>query len=346
MPLCEMVRTTPHPGVLLGQLSLLPPSAKDLLYLFACSLHWRDRGDTTAGWDLIAGMRSNDETTQRVCTNLLAAASNDVPPARDVSWRDLRRWNLPNKSDSNLQPNAKDEMNTPYGLEMCESCVTCKLNQPGWFCHLSHEGLKALNAASHLTLYPGGALLFVEGQTPRGAFILCSGRVKLSTTSREGKVLIVRIAGPGSVLGLSAVVAGESYEVTAETSMPCQVNFVEREGLLRLLRTNTEAGLHATRAMSRDFQAAYRDIHDLMLARSSAGKLARLLLSWVAEERRSNPEARVHAAATHEEMAQMIGTSRETVTRLLSELRRKELIHLDGTTLIIRNRGALEALAA
>jgi CRP/FNR family cyclic AMP-dependent transcriptional regulator len=341
MPLCEIVRVTPHPGVLLGQLSLLPPSGNDLLYLFACSLHWRDRGDTTAGWDLIAGMRSNDETIQRLCTSLLADASNDTPP-----WRDFRRWNLPSKSELNPQSNAKDEMNTPYGLEMCESCVTCKLNQPGWFCHLSHEGLKALDAASHLTLYPGGALLFVEGQTPRGAFVLCSGRVKLSTTSREGKVLIVRIAGPGSVLGLSAVVAGEPYEVTAETSMPCQVNFVEREGLLRLLRTNTEAGLHATRVMSQDFQAAYRDIHDLMLARSSAGKLARLLLSWVSEERRSNPEARVHAAATHEEMAQMIGTSRETVTRLLSELRRKELIRLDGTTLIIRDRSALEDLAA
>ncbi len=341
MPLCETVRQMPHPGVLLGQLPLLPPSANDLLYLFACSLHWRDRGDTTAGWDLIAGMRSNNETVQSVCTRLLADASNDAPP-----WRDFRRWTLPKQHEVNPKGNVKDEMNTPYGLEMCESCMTCKLNQPGWFCHLSHEGLKALSAASHLTLYPGGALLFVEGQTPRGAFVLCSGRVKLSTTSREGKVLIVRIAGPGTVLGLSAVIAGETYEVTAETCMPCQVNFVEREGLLRLLRASPEAGLHATRVMSQEFQAAYRDIHDLMLARSSAGKLARLLLSWVTEERRNHPEARVHSAATHEEMAQMIGTSRETVTRLLSELRRKELIRLEGTTLVIRNRGALEDMAA
>lgn len=340
MPLCETVRVNPHPSVLFGQLSLTPPSANDLLYLFACSLHWRDRRDTTAGWDLIAGLRSPDETLQAVCASLLAEAGNGAP-----SWRDYRRPSPRIESNLISITNAKDEMNTPYGLEMCESCVTCKLNQRGWFCHLSHEGLKGLHAVSHLTAYPGGALLFVEGQTPRGAFILCSGQVKLSTTSRDGKVLILRMAAPGSVLGLSAVIAGEPYELTAETSMPCQVNFVEREGLLRLLRTSPEAGMHATQALSREFQSAYRDMHDLVLARSSAGKLARLLLSWAAEGRKSDVESRVHAG-THEEMAQMIGASRETVTRLLSELKRKELIRLDGSTLVIRNRGALEDMAA
>lgn len=237
-------------------------------------------------------------------------------------------------------------MNVPYGLEMCESCVTCKLNQPGWFCNTSQEGLKSLATAGHLTVYPGGALLFVEGQRPRGVFILCSGQVKLSTSSRDGKILILRMAGPGSVLGLSAVIAGEPYELTAETSMPSQVHFVERENLRRLLRSNPQLGIKATEALSREFQAAYRDIHDLILARSSAGKLARLLLSWTSDERNNELEQRVHSGATHEEMAQMIGASRETVTRLLSELKKRELIRLEGTRLVIRNRGALEEMAA
>lgn len=342
MPLCQTVRTTPQPGVLLGQLALMPPSADDLLYLFACSLRWRDRGDTTAGWDLTAGLRSADETMRTVCESLLFGPRTEIP-----AWRDFRQPSPEVPSNLISIANTKDEeMNTPYGLEMCESCVTCKLNQPGWFCHTSQEGLKLLAAAGHLTVYPGGALLFVEGQRPRGAFILCSGQVKLSTSSREGKVLILRMAGPGSVLGLSAVIAGEPYELTAETSMPCQVHFVERENLRRLLRSNPQLGLKATEALSHEFQAAYRDIHDLILARSSAGKLARLLLSWTTDERNDELEQRVHAGVTHEEMAQMIGASRETVTRLLSELKKRELIRLEGTRLVIRNRGALEEMAA
>ena len=87
---------------------------------------------------------------------------------------------------------------------------------------------------------------------------------------------------------------------------------------------------------------------DAICARSSAGKLARLLLSWTSgrEEAEDAREIRVRSVLTHEEMAQMIGSSRETVTRLLSELKKKELIRLEGSTLVIRNRTALEALAA
>jgi len=126
------------------------------------------------------------------------------------------------------------------------------------------------------------------------------------------------------------------------------VNFIDRESLMKLLDKHGEVGLHAAQALSREFQSAYRDIHELVLARSSAGKLARLILSWSTVRGRdgSLSEVRIRSSLTHEEIAQMIGSSRETVTRLLSELRKKELIRLEGSTLVIRNRTALEALAA
>jgi CRP/FNR family transcriptional regulator len=239
-------------------------------------------------------------------------------------------------------------MNTPYGLEIIENCVGCKLRQDKWFCGLSPDVLKSFSAASHLTIYPGGAVLFVEGQMPRGGLVLCSGKVKLSTTSRDGKVLILKMAVPGEALGLSAVISGTPYELTAETAGPCQVNFIDRDSLMRMLDKYGELGLHSAQALSREFQSAYRDIHELVLARSSAGKLARLLLSWSAGRGREGglSEVRIRSSLTHEEIAQMIGSSRETVTRLLSELKKKELIRLEGSTLVIRNRTALEALAA
>jgi CRP/FNR family cyclic AMP-dependent transcriptional regulator len=110
---------------------------------------------------------------------------------------------------------------------------------------------------------------------------------------------------------------------------------------------NAESSLRSIRALSRDFQSVYRDIHELVLARSSAGKLARLLLSWTRPEgEKTERESRVPSSLTHEEMAQMIGASRETVTRLLGDLKKKELIRLDGSTLVIRDRPALELMAA
>jgi CRP/FNR family transcriptional regulator len=104
--------------------------------------------------------------------------------------------------------------------------------------------------------------------------------------------------------------------------------------------------LRSAQALSREFQSAYRDIHDLILARSSAGKLAKLLLSWTQPSGNNTKEIRVSSGLTHEEMAQMIGASRETVTRLLSDLRKKQLIRLEGSTLVIRNRMALEAMVS
>ena len=124
------------------------------------------------------------------------------------------------------------------------------------------------------------------------------------------------------------------------------MNFIEREALMRLMEKNGEMGLHSAQALSKEFQIAYRDMHELVLARSSTGKLARLLLSWTIGRDPALNELRVRSSLTHEEMAQMIGSSRETVTRLLSHLKRKELIRLEGSTLVIRNKTALEALAA
>jgi CRP-like cAMP-binding protein len=111
------------------------------------------------------------------------------------------------------------------------------------------------------------------------------------------------------------------------------------------MESHGEVGLHTAQCLSRDYQSAYRDIHHLVLTRSSAGKLARLLLSQAVREGEDTEPGCKPTPMTHEEMAMRIGASRETVTRLLSTLRRKRLIRLDGPMLVIKDRTALEALA-
>jgi CRP/FNR family transcriptional regulator, cyclic AMP receptor protein len=327
------------------------PSPVDCLYLFACGVRWHRERDTAAGWELIHFLRSEDGDGRTLAADLLAKTEYSR-----LLVRDLRRAQAKlNRKPANRAPTPERKppgkasaMHTPYGLNIIDSCMTCSLRRNHWFCGLSPDALKVLAQVSHPAIYPGGALLFVEGQTPRGAYMLCSGKAKLSTTSRDGKVLILKIAGEGEVLGLSAAISGQPFEMTAETTSPCQVNFIEREGLLHGIESNGELGLHASLALSREFQSAYRDIHDLILARSSAGKLAKLLLSWMPHrDKTAEPsEVRIRASLTHEEMAQMIGSSRETVTRLLGDLRRKEFIRLEGATMVIQDRTALEDLAA
>jgi CRP/FNR family transcriptional regulator, cyclic AMP receptor protein len=312
------------------------PDANHLLYLFACQVEWERRADASAAWEVLSAARSPHADTRAHARSLLERSQQMSPQSQE---------DFPAERGYRRSSTTEAGMRTPYGLEIIESCMGCKASREGFFCRFSPVVLRSVDEASHHSIMPAGAVLFVEGQTPRGVFILCSGKVKLSTTSKEGKVLILKQAEAGEVLGLSAAISGTNYEMTAETASPCQLNFIGRQDLMTLLENESEMGVHSALWLSREFQSAYRDIHDLVLARSSSGKLARLLLSCAPRGLQESQELHLRSTMTHEEMAQRIGSSRETVTRLLSDLKKKRLIRLEGATLVIRDRTGLEALA-
>jgi CRP/FNR family transcriptional regulator len=170
--------------------------------------------------------------------------------------------------------------------------------------------------------------------------------VKLSVCASDGKTLILKIAEPTEVLGLSATVSGKPYGVTAETIEPCQTNFVKREDFLRCLRAHSDFCFRVAEQLSDKYNDACHEIRSLGLSHSAAEKLARLLLEWSSKDGESaKREPRLKVAVTHEEIAEMIGTSRETVTRLFAEFRTRQIVDVKGATLLIRNKAALELLA-
>ena len=237
-------------------------------------------------------------------------------------------------------------MLSPYGMEMVESCITCKLRTDRIFCDLPPTALQAFENIKYAAAYHPGAVLFVEGQIPRGIFVLCKGSVKLSINSPNGRTVIVKLAEPGEVLGLSATISGKPYEVTAETLDPCQVNFVKREDFLHFLKDDVEACFKVAQQLSEKYHNACKEAGNLGLTHSAAEKLAKLLLEWSGKNGESGKfEPRVKLRLTHEEIAQMIGTSRETVTRLFAELRKRQILHAKGSTLVIRNTAALRDIA-
>jgi CRP/FNR family transcriptional regulator, cyclic AMP receptor protein len=235
-------------------------------------------------------------------------------------------------------------MSSPYGLQLAENCLICKLRHSGFFCELPKGPLEDLEKIKYASAYPQGAVLFLEGQPARGAYIVCSGRVKLSTTSRDGKTLILRIAEAGEVLGLHATVSGKPYELTAETLQPCQLDFIKRDDFMRFLQNHADACLNAAQHLSQNCQDAYEMIRSLGLSHSVSEKVARLLLEWASGGENTKDGIRIKVSLTHEEMAQLVGTSRETVTRVLGEFRDKHLAQLRGSTLLIQNKAGLEKL--
>ena len=338
--------TQPEPSALPRRISEdapLPEAATDRarqeidpLYLFGCHIEWERREDGTAGWELLTAANSANSDTRAHARALLSNSRHFGGPGLGPSAES-------NSENPRPTPVVENKVKKNYQLDIIENCTECTNQPAGSFCEFAPDLLKSLDEVSHKMTLPAGAILFVEGQTPRGIFIVCSGRVNLSTTSREGKILILKSAEVGQVLGLSATISGTGYESTAEASSQCQVTFIDKKHFLEFMRSNSEVGFHTAQCLSRDYRSAYLDIHDLILTRSSAGKLAKLLLQSANQDEDADTCATL--PMTHEEMAQRIGSSRETVTRLLTTLRRKRLIRLDGPRLVIRNRTALEALA-
>jgi CRP/FNR family transcriptional regulator len=204
----------------------------------------------------------------------------------------------------------------------------------------------ALEQEAITTTYPAGAVLFAEGQAPRGVFIVRGGRVKLSICGSDGRTLILRIVEAGCPLGVAAVVSGRPYEATAETQEPCEVSFLRQCDLLRLMRLHGELALWVTQHISQDYAGTCREIRDLILSDSASEKLARLLVGWLDQNTEAKNPSQVKMALTHEEIGQMIGTSRETVSRLFAGFKKQHLIQQNGCTLVIPSRIALENLIA
>ena len=192
-------------------------------------------------------------------------------------------------------------------------------------------------------------IIFEEGSQSRGVFVMCTGQVKLSCVSKQGKTLILKVAGPGDVLGLGAALSGSTNEVTAQAMEPVELKRIPRADFMAFLERHGEASMHAAQALSNEYRAAFFDVRRLALSSSAAARLAGVLLDWgkAASAKAAVPSAEIRftMAMTHEELASLIGSSRETVTRMLGKFKKENLIHVRGATVRIVAPEKLEKLA-
>lgn len=212
------------------------------------------------------------------------------------------------------------------------------------FSNLLSDARACLGEMGMQAHYARGERLFAEGERSRHIFFLYNGRIKLSVASREGKSVILRIAEPEQVLGLSAALSGNEHEVTAECMEPCVVKAIPTKDFLSFLQKYPEAAMEATRCVLREYQTVFNEVCRLALPSTVAGRLANLLLEWRKTRFRAG-RPRVLMTLTHEEIAGMTATSRETVTRVFNQFAREKLISIKGSSLTVLQPEALEQMA-
>jgi len=214
------------------------------------------------------------------------------------------------------------------------------------FCQISSELAHLIASVSSTVTHRRKAKLFVEGEKPRGIFILRTGTAKLTTCSTLGKTIVIRLAEPGDVLGLNAVVSNRPYGATAEMMASGQVDFIARDCLLRLMKANDNFAFAVAEQLSATYYSLHDAVRSLGLASHPLERLAKLLLAWTSpwDTSANTAELSFKLPFTHQEIADNIGSTRQTVTKLFSELRRKHLLGSEGRKLVITDRLELQRI--
>ena len=167
--------------------------------------------------------------------------------------------------------------------------------------------------------------------------MLCKGRVKLTMASPSGKIVIVRVVEAGELLGLHAAISGGPHEVTAETLQPCQVDFIRRDDFMKLLHEHGDASINAMQQFTKYYRGACHQIRYLGLTPSATEKMACFLLELAVHGQETSKGIRFNLTLTHEEIAQVVGVTRETVTRALTA---GKMLISAGPSVLIEMAGA------
>jgi CRP/FNR family cyclic AMP-dependent transcriptional regulator len=210
---------------------------------------------------------------------------------------------------------------------------------------MSAETLKEFESLASITSCDQGTLLFVEGQEPQEVYILLRGEVKQSIGTASGKRLTVHIGGPGEILGLGSAFTGEEHRTTAEVLHPCKVASLSCLKFLDFLLTHPKSSQAAAHQLGQSCEQAFTRLRTIGATSSNRARLARLLFEWLEAGKTTERGTQIHVALRHGEIAECVGTCRESITRILQDFQRRKIIAIHGALWTILDREALEQCA-
>jgi len=193
--------------------------------------------------------------------------------------------------------------------------------------------------------YESGIVFFTQGEKSSGIFLMLQGTAKLSIASSGGRAIILGFEGPGTILGLAATILGKTHYATAEAVGPTTVVFLRRDAFLKLVQESTKTALEVAAILSERCFKLLDELSIFALSESAQQRLAAFLLGLRPDGRDNGVGIRL-PGARQEDLAQMVGLSRETASRLLSRFKKRQILNWKCSTLEIRNWDALQKLAA
>jgi CRP/FNR family transcriptional regulator, cyclic AMP receptor protein len=221
----------------------------------------------------------------------------------------------------------------------CASCQTCEKTD-GLFCNLPQQALVDLDRIKRSQTYVPREFIFHEGQPLDEVAIVCQGTVALMFTTSSGDCIMVGLAGPGEVLGLTSVMTGGAHDVSAQALGFTRVATVNKSEFLAFLERHPLAALNAGAELSHKINRAYSKIR----LTGSGFSVQQKVAAWLLQESKPQDDSVVTLPLTHERIAQLLDVSRESVTRSLSAFKRAGAIQGGSGNIRICNRQRLQAV--
>ncbi len=221
----------------------------------------------------------------------------------------------------------------------------CDCHTKGIFCGIPVDSQQELNANKVLNTYKKGQTLFFQGNPAFGIYCIKTGKIKISKVGGDGKEIILRISGPGDILGHQNLYSNENYTATATVIEEATVCFLDKKYMLSLIAKEPDVAIKLIRKLS-DEMATFEDRNAAMSYKNVRERLAELLLTLKNSYGVTDyGRIRLDIKLTREEMASLVGTANETVIRFISEFKEEGILEQEGKVIYITNVDKLRLTA-
>lgn len=211
------------------------------------------------------------------------------------------------------------------------------------FMDLSPEEAESVGQLTIVRKYRKNMIIFMEGEPGEALYFLLSGKVKISKLTEDGREQILHILQAGDIFAEVVLIDRGPYPATAEVIEEAQVGMLRNDDVENLIRTNPDIALKILKVMSKRLRQAQIQVRDLAL-RDTYGRLASMLLILAKDHGSPNDNGvKIDLSLSRQELANLIGTSRETVTRILSDFKRSKVIDIDKQEIVIIDEKKLKS---
>lgn len=210
------------------------------------------------------------------------------------------------------------------------------------FHDLTPEEVDTISGLARVRNYKKNMIIFMEGEPGEALYFVISGKVKISKTTEDGREQILHLLQHGDVFAEVVLIDGGPYPATAEVIETAQIGMLMNKDVENLIRSNADIAIKLLKIMSKRLRLAQRQVRDLAL-KDTYGRLAGMLLMLGTEHGKETEEGiRIELPLSRQELANLIGTTRETVTRILGDFKKYKCIELEKQAIILIDRAKLK----